>query len=340
MSKGAKKRGPSIQDVARLAGVSSQTVSRVSTGSQPVTEATRQRVLSAMKQLGYTPNHAARALRYGKFRTIGVITQKVDRTGESLTLAAIVDALEPRGYSLNLVQVQHPETEELRAASALLNNHAIDGLIIVRFGHVDETAFSFPRSLPLAVTDSRLVGLYPSAISDQGTGVQNAIDHLLQLGHKNVHHISGAQDSHPATARMAAWRHHLLQNGITPPEPFSGDWTAQSGYIAGLKVAADPSITAVFCANDEMAFGLIRALHENSRRVPEDVSVVGFDDIALGEFAAPPLTTVRQNFKQIGEELVQIVLDQIDSGTRGAPQQTHVPTELIIRGSTAPPKSS
>lgn len=89
-----------------------------------------------------------------------------------------------------------------------------------------------------------------------------------------------------------------------------------------------------------MAFGLIRALHENSRRVPEDVSVVGFDDIALGEFAAPPLTTVRQNFKQIGEELVQIVLDQIDSGTRGAPQQTHVPTELIVRGSTAPPKSS
>lgn len=338
--KGARKpRGPSIQDVARLAGVSSQTVSRVSTNAQNVAPATRERVIDAMRKLGYTPNTAARALRNGKFRTIGVITQKIDRTGESLTLAAIVEALAERGYTMNLVQAQHPETGELRTASAMLTNQAIDGLIIVRSGNVERSALALPPTLPVVVTDSRLIGQYPSVVSDQVTGTQAAIDHLLGLGHSTVHHISGDLDSHPAASRMAAWRQRLLLNGIVPPDAFIGDWTAKSGYEAGLKIAKDPEITAVFCANDEMAFGLMRALHENSRRVPQDVSVIGFDDISLGEFAAPPLSTVRQDFDHIGRELVRMVMEQIETGDHKHVLQTLVPTRLLVRGTSGPPAS-
>jgi DNA-binding LacI/PurR family transcriptional regulator len=332
-----RKRGPSIQDVARLAGVSAQTVSRVSTGAERVRPETRQRVVDAMDKLGYTPNHAARALRNGKFRTIGLITQQFERTGETLTVAAVTRALESKGYGISLLQVQHPETAELQDASRRLLHQAIDGLIVVRAGNAAEGSLSLPRDLPVAVTDSRLAGNFPSIVSDQVSGTQAAINHLLQLGHSTVHHIAGDVDSHPAAARKNTWQRHLEQAGIKPPKAWKGDWTARSGYQIGQEIARNPSITAVYCANDEMAFGLMRALHEHGRRVPEDVSVIGFDNIALSEYSAPPLTTVKQDFERIGAELVKMVISQISTGSVQTMSQVVVPTELIIRGTTAPP---
>ena len=114
-----------------------------------------------------------------------------------------------------------------------------------------------------------------------------------------------------------------------------GDWTAASGYAAGERLAADPEVTAVFCANDEVAIGLIRAMHEHGRRVPQDVSVVGFDGLSLGEYSFPPLTTVRQDFRRAGSEMVGLVLEQVDSGVGGGARQILIPTELVVRGSTA-----
>ena len=121
------------------------------------------------------------------------------------------------------------------------------------------------------------------------------------------------------------------------PAPVPGDWTAASGYAAGERLAADPGATAVFCANDEVAIGLIRAMHERGRRVPQDVSVVGFDGLSLGEYSFPPLTTVKQDFRRAGVEMVGLVLEQVASGQRDGGRQILIPTELTVRGSTAPP---
>lgn len=334
---GRKSASPSIEDVARLAEVSAQTVSRVSTGADTVRAQTRRRVLAAMDQLGYVPNHAARALRSGSFQTIGVITQQLERAGEALTVAGVSTALEKEGYSLNLVQVHRPATDDLHDASLQLSNQAIDGLIIVRAGHATQESLSLPPPLPVAVSDSRLVGSYASVIPDQVSGTEVAVNHLLTLGHRQIHHIAGPAGFHPSLLRRSTWERELRGAGLTPPPSWEGDWSAASGYQLGTQLLRDPYATAAFCANDEMAFGLIRAIHEHGLEVPRDFSVVGFDGISLSEFSIPPLTTVYQDFRLIGEELTRVVLQQVRS--RGPQEREHViiPTELIIRGTTAPP---
>ena len=332
-----RRKGPSIEDVARLAGVSAQTVSRVSTGSDAVRPATRERVLTAMNQLGYSPNRVARALRSGSFGGIGIITQQLERTGEALTTSAVVRAAEAHDLSVTLIQIGEPGTDGLEHAASRLSDQAVDGLVIVHVWHAARESLVLPAGLPVAVSDSRLKGRYPSVDADQVGGSSAAVQHLLALGHRNIHHIAGAVGSQPALVRSATWRRCLEKAGTAPTEPWQGDWSARSGYEIGQHIAEDPSITAVYCANDEMAFGLIRALHERGRSVPQDVSVIGFDGIALSEFSFPPLTTVHQDFHRIGEELVRLLLDQL--GTRVAREPEHVvlPTELVVRGTTAPP---
>ncbi|MGC3995572.1 MAG: LacI family DNA-binding transcriptional regulator [Propionicimonas sp.] len=335
--RGRRKTGPSIEDVARLAGVSAQTVSRVSTGSQAVREETRARVLGAMDQLGYSPNRAARALRNGSFGTIGLLAYRFERTGEALTTEAVVRAAEEQGYSVTLLSVQQPVADEWEHAAHRLSHQAIDALVIIRAEQATPESLALPAGMAVAVSDSRLVGHYPSVVADQVQGSEDATRHLLDLGHRQVHHIAGPDDSEPAYVRFATWQRCLTEVGIRPPEPWRGDWTARSGYEAGLRIAENRDVTAVYCANDEMAFGLIRALHEHGLRVPEDISVVGFDDIALSGFSSPPLTTVKQDFRRIGQELVSLALDQL--GTRGPRHhgRTVIPTELVVRSTTAPP---
>ncbi len=332
----SRLKGPSIQDVARLAGVSAQTVSRVSTEAENVRPVTRDKVLAAMNQLGYTPNHAARALRNGTFRTIGLMASRFERTGEALTTSAVIQAARAADYGINIVNLKGQEPEGWRSAASRMSSQAVDGLVILRAEQTPEE-LSLPRSLPVAVSDSRLMGLYPAVSSDHGQGSGAATAHLLSLGHRVVHHIGGPADSDPALARTGGWRRALDQSGITPPEPLHGDWSAESGYRLGARLATDPSVTAVFCANDEMAIGAIRAFHEAGRVVPDDISVVGFDDLAISGYLPVPLTTVRQDFQKIGHELVRLVLEQIQSKTLPLQPRVTIPTELVVRGTTAPP---
>ncbi len=335
--RGRRKTGPSIEDVARLAGVSAQTVSRVSTGSAPVREPTRALVLAAMDQLGYSPNRAARALRSGTFGTIGLVVSRLGRTGETLITEAVVDAAAKKDYSVTLLQVRASDPDQWQHASHRISQQAIDGLVIIRAEQATPTSLMLPAGLPVAVSDSRLLGHYPSVVADQVQGSAGVVRHLLELGHQTVHHVAGPLDSGAAKVRAATWHRSLEQAGIRPPRLCRGDWTAASGYRIGRKIAVDPSITAVYCANDEMAFGLIRALHEAGRRVPHDVSVVGFDAIALTEFSWPPLTTVKVDFHRMGRELVRLVIEQMGSRTGRLQDSVMVPTELIVRRTTAPP---
>lgn len=338
-ARGGRKTGPSIADVARLAGVSAQTVSRVSTGREAVAPETRARVLQAMEQLAYSPNRAARALRDGRYGAIGLLSHRFDRTGEALTTDAILRAAEEQDYSVTLLTVASTTAESWQPATQRLHHQTVDGIIIIRAEGGPGDPFALPASMPVAVSDSRAHGRYPHVISDEFDGAVAATEHLLSLGHRTVHHLSGPSDSEPARVRRAGWLHALLEAGARPPEPIAGNWTAESGYLAGRVLAEDPSVTAVLCANDETAFGLMRALHEAGRDVPGDVSVVGFDDIALSSYTSPPLTTVKQDFRRMGTELVRIVLSQIGQPRALAIPDVTVPTELLVRDTTAPPRS-
>jgi DNA-binding LacI/PurR family transcriptional regulator len=290
-----------------------------------------------MRQLGYAPNQAARALRNGAFGAIGLLAHRFERTGPALTTQAVLNAAEAEGYSVTLINVSDPFLAGWRNAAARLSNQAVDGLVILRTEAETPETLALPVGLPVAVSDSKLAGYCPTVVTDQVQGSLDAVRHLLSLGHRTVHHIAGPAKSDPASLRQAAWQRALEEAGIVAPPPWPGDWTARSGYLAGQQIAADPAVTAVYCANDEMAFGLIRALHEAGRPVPADVSVVGFDGIALGEFASPPLTTVAQDYGAIGQALVELLVEQIRSGTSLGSKRVTVPTELIIRATTAAP---
>ncbi|MDO5676525.1 MAG: LacI family DNA-binding transcriptional regulator [Propionibacteriaceae bacterium] len=333
-----RRTGPSIRDVARLAGVSAQTVSRVSTGAETVRPETRAKVLHAMEQLGYSPNRAARALRLGRFGALGIMAHRYERTGEALSTAAVIDAAESMGYSVNLVSIQTADADHWKDAAHRMSHQAIDGLIIIRAELTTPEMLTLPPGLPVIVSDSRLIGHYPAVTADQAGGSRMAVEHLLGLGHRTVHHLAGPTDSEPALIRRATWEHTLNLAGVDAPEPWVGDWTPAAGYSFGLRAAADPDITAVYVANDEMAMGFLRALHESGRRVPQDVSVVGFDGLALGAYAYPPLTTVKQDFPGIGQKLVELLLEQIRlRGTNHVPPaRTVLPVELIVRSSTGP----
>lgn len=333
--RGGRRTTASMADVARLAGVSSQTVSRVSNGYAGVNEETRRQVLAAMKELGYRPNSAARALKRGEFRTIGVITFTLSTTGNVRTLEAIAQSAAREGYAVTLLPVAVPTQDEVRGAFSRLEELAVDAVIVIMEVHLlDAATITLPPHVQVVVVDSDAGEHYTVVDTDQAGGTRAAVRHLLDLGHDTVWHLAGPDGSFAAQRRTDAWRAELTEAGRTVPEPVRGDWSAESGYRAGLALAARPECTAVFAANDQMALGLLRALHESGRRVPEEVSVIGFDDIPEATSFLPPLTTVHQDFAEVGRLCVRAVLRKMrqDGEERGT---TLVPTRLVVRGSTA-----
>jgi DNA-binding LacI/PurR family transcriptional regulator len=328
-----------MADVAALARVSSQTVSRVSTGANTVRPETRQRVLDAMDQLGYSPNHAARALRYGSFDTIGVIAHQLARTGESRTVEAVVDAARTEGYTVRLIDLHSPSSSDVRAAVTRLSHQAIDGLIVIRAETATPSMLALPSHLPVVVSGSRFAGHHPAVATDQAAGTQQAVQYLLDLGHATVHHLAGPVEASPAQLRVEVWEATLRAAGRTVPEPARGDWTPESGYQQGRLLAQQPEITAIFCANDEMALGLSLAFHEAGIRIPQDVSVVGFDDIPLGAYSWPPLTTVTQDFRLVGQRLVELLMRQIRGAEELTDHHSLIPVELVVRASAAAPRA-
>lgn len=326
-----------MADVAKLAGVSAQTVSRVSNGFPGVVESTREQVLAAMKELGYRPNSAARALKRGEFRTLGVIMFNLSTTGNMRTLEAVAVSAAHEGYATTLLPVAVPTQDGVRGAFTRLGELAVDGIVIVMEVHLlDSATVSLPPHAQVVVVDSNAGDRYCVVDTDQAGGARAAVRHLLDLGHETVWHLAGPAESFAAERRVDSWRAVLTEAGRPVPPLLRGDWSAESGYRAGLRIAADPSCTAVFAANDQMVLGLLRALREQGRDVPGDISVVGFDDIPDAASFVPPLTTVHQDFGEVGRRCVDSVLRQIRNNEpeRGT---TLVPTRLIVRQSTAPP---
>lgn len=327
----------SMADVARLAEVSSQTVSRVARGEDSVRPETAARVRDAMHRLGYLPNRAARALRYGSFRTIGVVGHQLSQTGEAHITEAVIAALREQDYAVMLIDTPSVRAEDFLDAVTRLGQ-SVDGMVVLRLETPPPARVELPARMPIVVGDFRYADSHTVVGTDQAAGTRQAVDHLLGLGHRTVHHVSGPTDSVQAAAREEAWEQALREAGRPVPPVLHGDWTPRSGYAAGLVLAADPSVTAVYCGNDEMAQGVLRALHEAGRRVPADVSVVGFDDL-MAEWLWPPLTTVAQDFATIGRELVAALLEQLAAPQAAATRRILVPTRLVVRASSGPPPS-
>lgn len=327
----------SMADVAQLAGVSGQTVSRVANGLTNVDASTKARVLDAMKTLGYRPNIAARALRTGRSGSIGVIMFSLSTFGNRKTLDAVATAAADEGYSTTLIPILHPSQEAVSDAFLRLSEQAVDGVVVVIEAHVlDSADIVLPPGLPMVIIDSNAGDHFTVVDNDQSQGAHLATQHLLELGHKNVWHISGPLSSFSATRRTESWNSTLVENGIVPPPVLVGDWSTESGYRHGLTLAADPNVTAIFAANDQMALGVMRAMHETGRAIPASISIVGFDDLEESGSFWPPLTTIAQDFTTVGTLCITRLLAEITQG-QAEKGSTIVATRLIVRESTAAP---
>ncbi|MDX6688268.1 MAG: hypothetical protein QOF86_4396 [Baekduia sp.] len=325
-----------MSDVARLAGVSHQTVSRVLHESPSVREETRERVLAAMKTLDYRPNSAARALVTGRTRTIGVISFDTTLHGPASTLLGIERAAHEADYFIIIVSLRSFTRESVLGALERLRDQGVDGIVVIA---PHETAVAalhdLPPRPPVVVAEAG-----PDTLSvvevDHFDGAARATRHLLELGHRTVWHIAGPADWLEAQRRVAGWESALREAGAPVPPPLVGDWSARSGHELALGLLDHPELTAVFVANDNMALGLLRAVHERGRSVPGELSVVGFDDVPEAEYFTPPLTTVRQDFDEVGRRSLDVLLREIE---HGAPLLTRVTVapELIVRRSSGPP---
>jgi DNA-binding LacI/PurR family transcriptional regulator len=327
-------------DVARRAGVSSQTVSRVTNGYPGVVDTTRELVLTAMRELGYRPNGAARALKRGEFRTIGVILFTLATAGNMRTLEAIAESAAQRGYAVTLMPVPVRTQSSVRGAFNRLGELAVDAIILIMEAHLlHDAAIVLPPGVPVLVVDSDAGERYTVVDTDQADGARQAVSHLLDLGHRTVWHVAGPGASFASERRTAAWRATLEEWGRPVPPLQRGDWSAASGHRAGLQLAHEQDCTAIFAANDQMALGVLRAMHEEGKRVPADVSVVGFDDTADAAEYIPPLTTIHQDFAEVGRQCIERVMGRIAGEDVAMHGTTLVPTQLVTRASTAPPRS-
>ncbi|WP_238010741.1 LacI family DNA-binding transcriptional regulator [Dactylosporangium sp. AC04546] len=330
------RRPPAMRDVANLAGVSHQTVSRVVNDHPNVRSETRERVLAAMRQLDYQPNAAARTLATNRSQTIGLVTFDTTLFGPSFMVHAIERAAREAGFFVSIASARELDVASVREAIRRLREQSVEGIVTLAPVAAAWTALGqVPLDVPIVAVgiDGDSHPEVPMVAVDNAAGAALATRHLIELGHPTVHHVAGPADWPEAREREAGWRAALEDAGRPVPRPLPGDWSAQSGHAAGLRLAADPSVTAVFCGNDQMAIGVLRALHESGRIVPRDVSVVGFDDVPEAPYLQPPLTTVRQDFAELGRDSLNLLVTQISTGVRRAGTHRSAPS-LVVRHST------
>jgi DNA-binding LacI/PurR family transcriptional regulator len=331
-------RGPRaavMSDVGRLAGVSHQTVSRVINGSRHVRPETRDRVLAAMRELDYRPNSVARALVTGRSKTLGVVTFDTTLYGPAATLCGIERAAHEAGYFIIVASLRALDSSSVLEAVERLRLHGVDGILaITPQQDTAEALGRIPAGLPLVAVEAGPAESVPVVAVDHVAGAASATRHLLDLGHKTVWHVAGPPDFLEARQRLEGWRMTLEGAGAEVPEPLTGDWSPRAGYDLGRRLSGDREVTAIFVANDQMALGVLRAMNEAGRDIPREVSIVGFDDIPEAPYFSPPLTTVRQDFDEMGTRGVRLLLRTMQAGHQ-LPAGSGVQPELVVRSSTA-----
>lgn len=323
-----------MADVARLAGVSQQTVSRVLNAHPYVSLRTRKRVEKAVAELGYRPNTAARSLVTRRSQTIGVLGSDMSEYGPANTLLGIQQAARREGYFVSVASLNEVTPAAITDALEYFMMQAVDGIIvIVPHEMMSESLGTVELSVPLAVVGSCEDERFGGVAVNQWMGAQLAVQHLVELGHTEIAHLSGPPGWIDAAARIDGWRYALARAGLPDSALIQGDWSAESGYRAGLELAAAGSVTALFAANDQMALGALRAFSEVGLQVPSDISVVGYDDQPEAAYMIPPLTTISQSFKELGARCLQLLLSDMANGHPSA--ALTVNPRLIARSSTA-----
>lgn len=326
-----------MADVARLAGVSHQTVSRVINAHPRVNPDTRLRVERAIAQLGYRPNSAARSLVTRASRTIGVITVDTANYGPASTLFAIERAARDAGYFVNFVSLHEVGRPQMRQAVDHLMQAGIDALAaIVPLESALDAISDLRVGVPFVKVEVTNLATGDGISVDQVSGARSATSHLITLGHKAIGHIAGPTGWLEADARIHGWRSTLEEAGLPVVQHPRGDWSVDSGYRAArelLPAIRARKLTAIFVANDQMALGVMDAMFEAGLSVPDDISIVGFDDIPESEHFRPRLTTVRQDFGEVGQRCIAFLLAQIGGGRLDV--LSPIQPELIVRSSTS-----
>ena len=329
----------SIRDVATAAGVSHQTVSRVINGSPSVKASTREAVLETIVRLDFRPNRAARALAGGPIQSVTVLTSNTRQYGFAAALEGIEEATRTAGFALGVRVVESGTEAAVRDAVERAIEPA-GALIVIAY---DRPGIAALNAVPPEVPMAAMVET-PSA--DEATGKPwvwiddrkaacDATRYLLGLGHKTVQYVSIPASS-GSGQRMLGWRSALEEAGIPVPKAVQGGWDPRSGNEAAQRLAKDPEVTAVLCGNDDLAIGVMSAMHQAGRAIPDDVSVVGFDDTPLSAFYIPALTTVRLDFEALG----RVCFAKLLSFLEGSGQDEGPPwpeAKLVVRESAGPP---
>jgi len=339
MANSSERRLPRLEDVAERAGVSHQTVSRVINNHPNVSKSTRARVEAAIAELGYRRNTAARSLVTRRSHTIGVLASELSQYGPANTLLGVEQAARDAGYFVSIAAIREVGAESISDAARHFMDQGVDGIVaLVPHTGTLQALEKLNLDVPVVVVGSSGEGRFSGAMVDQTMGARLAVGHLIEQGHQRIGHISGPQDWIDGAARADAWRAALAEAGLADDLFVEGDWSAGSGYSIGQKLAVDRAATAVFVGNDQMALGLLRAFGEAGVRVPQDVSVVGFDDQPEAGYFTPPLTTVRQDFEELGRSCVDLMLRLLEDGA--AAGTTVVEPQMVVRKSTAPPSDA
>ncbi|WP_125131539.1 LacI family DNA-binding transcriptional regulator [Microbacterium sp. 10M-3C3] len=335
MSEDAGARRPSIRDVARLADVSHQTVSRVLNDHPSIRPETRARVLEVMAQLQYRPNRAARTLVTARSQTIGILAASSTQYGPASSIAAIEAAARARGYWVSTANIEARDPDSLAQGLAHLMAQAIEGLVVIAPQvRVIRAIAAQQLDVPYVTLQSAELDPGHTLSVDQIAGARLATRHLIELGHRQIYHLAGPQDWVEAEARMRGFLEEMAASDIPTTAPILGDWTADFGYYAGRELLRVRDFTAIFSSNDQMALGLLHAIREEGLDVPGDISIVGFDDIPEAAHFSPPLTTVRQDFSELGRRCVDLLLGPADASA--PPVTGSITPELVVRLSTGP----
>jgi DNA-binding LacI/PurR family transcriptional regulator len=334
-------RSVSIRDVAAAAGVSYQTVSRVINQNPRVKQSTREQVLAAIADLGFRPNRAARALAGGPVGSVTVLTPNTTLYGQASLLQGIEEAARTAGFAVGIRVIESEAPDEVADAVT----RAVEpgsALVVIAFDRAGTLALAaVPPEVPVVAAVETPVGqaglAKPWVWMDDRQAARDATRYLLDLGHQTVHYLA-IPSSTDQSQRTAGWRLALEEAGVPVPEPVQAGWHPRSGYEAGLDLARDPEITAILCGNDDLAVGVIRAMHTAGRAIPGSVSVVGFDDMPHSEFLTPALTTVRLDWAELGRACVELLKPYLSPQGAVPPQQPLTPRpQLIIRESAGPP---
>ncbi|KAB2905625.1 MAG: LacI family DNA-binding transcriptional regulator [Anaerolineae bacterium] len=334
-----KRQRYTLNDVAEYAGVSYQTVSRVVNNHPSVSPKTRARVQKVIRELGYHPNKVAKSLVANQSNTLAIMTFGMNHYGPTQMVLNTERAAKNLGYDLIFSNINEPTYDQIRKALSSLIGRQVDGILAISpvVGITYEEMLELCWDIPIVQIDPQLGLEVPSVIVDQKYGSRIITEHLINLGHQKIAEISGPLNWFGAIARHEQWLETMHEAGLTPMMSVEGDWSANSGYEAARKLLMeDPGFTALVVGNDQMTLGAIYALYQHNLSVPGDVSVVGFDDIPESAFFSPPLTTVKQDFNQLGEIGVKYLLERIHNPDTPIEQHVILP-KLIVRQSTKTP---